>query len=90
MLHIRIKSDKIIHQNSMYVYFLKNKKVFRGTIKQHSRTRKNSSAWSRNVIIKPESLKEIKEIWNTCSKETVKVLEKRGIKVITKSQEKVK
>ena len=86
-MKIRIKKNTVIHFNILYVYFLKNGKVYRGRRgTAHNRglgcTQSYSDLWAV-----PSSIKEIKfiKIFSSTSVsklKTIKALKKHGVKII--------
>ncbi len=84
-MNIRIKRDKVIHFNSVKVYFLKNNLVYRGDRRVTKNTGVSCRESSNDLYIAKGTVKRMEFFEpgrSVCMERTAEVLKRHGVKII--------
>ena len=84
-MNVIIPKEKIIYFNILYVYFLEDKKVYRGKRKGNRSKTLSAREHNTNMPVWKNSIKEVKRfagnVQQGCTLKTAKILKRHGVEM---------
>lgn len=85
-MNTRILKEKIIHFNVLYVYFLEDGVVYRGSRKVGRHRYDSSKESSSDLFVLPSSIEKVEHFHGknrgACSEKTAKALRRYGVEIV--------